>query len=97
MTALKGIIQNGQVVLPTPPNLPDETEVAVLPLRQAESDVDPLGPEEIARLLAQMDQVQPFELTAEERAALEADRRCRKEWEKAHFDERAAKPRSSWQ
>jgi hypothetical protein len=28
--ALKGIIQNGQVVLPAPANLPDGTEVTVL-------------------------------------------------------------------
>jgi hypothetical protein len=56
-----------------------------------------LGPDEIARTLALMDQVQPFEFTEQERAELEADRQGRKEWEKAHFDEHADRLRSMWQ
>jgi hypothetical protein len=55
-----------------------------------------LGPEEIARVLATMDQIQPLELSDEERATLHADRQARKEWEKAHFDEHADKLRSMW-
>jgi len=95
MIALKGVIQKGQVVLPTPAELPDGTEVTILPVRS--NDDEPMGPEEIARVLALMDGVQPFELTDEERAARDADRQARKEWEKAHFDEHAEKLRSQWQ
>ena len=97
-TPIKGIIKSGQVLLPRPAELPDGTEVDVVPVNAAEPDDEdrPMGPEEIARILALMDQVQPFESTDAERAAWEADRRARKEWEKAHFDEHADKLRSMW-
>ncbi len=32
MTILKGIIQNGQVVLPQPTDLPEGTEVQIVPI-----------------------------------------------------------------
>ncbi len=44
--------------------------------------------DEIARTLAAMERVQPFEMTDLERAAIEADRLARKEWEKSRFFER---------
>ena len=69
MIALKGVIKDGQVVLPKRADLPDGTEVDVLLVGQAEAEDDtPLGPDEIARLLALMDQAQPFDMTDEERA-----------------------------
>jgi hypothetical protein len=55
-----------------------------------------MTPEEIARTLAAMEKIEPFAITEEERAALEADRQARKEWEKAHFDEHAEKHRRIW-
>lgn len=99
MISLKGIIQQGQVVLQAPTDLPDGTEVAILPLQIAKSGTEdgPLEPAEIARLLALMDQVPPFELTDEERAARDADRQARKGWEKGQFDAHAEKLRSMWQ
>lgn len=97
MTPIKGIIQHGQVVLPRPAELPDGTEVHVVPVNAERADEDrPAAPEEIARILALMDQVQPFEMTDAERAAWEADRRARNEWEKAHFHEHADTLRSMW-
>ena len=39
--------------------------------------------EEIARTLAAMEKIEPFEMADEERDALEADRQARKAWEKA--------------
>jgi hypothetical protein len=57
----------------------------------------PMTPEEIARTLAAMAKIEPFEMTEQERAALQAVRQARKEWEKAHFDERAEKLRRSWE
>jgi hypothetical protein len=99
MIALKGVIKDGQVILRQRVDLPDGTEVKILPVGQPESENDDTGldPEQIAQLLALMDQVQPFEMTNEERAAWEADRKARKEWEKAHFDEHAEKLGKDWQ
>jgi hypothetical protein len=48
-----------------------------------------MTPEEIAQTLAAMEKIEPFEMSEQERSALEADRQARKEWEKAHFDEHA--------
>ena len=56
-----------------------------------------MTPEEIARALAALDTIEPFDLSDAERAALEADRQARREWEKAQFDEHAAKLRRIWE
>ena len=94
---LKGIIQDGQVVLPRPAELPDGTEVNVVPVQGLPDDEDwDNSAEGIADWLKWYDSLQPLLFTAEERAALEADRQARKEWEKAHFDERAEKLRGLW-
>ncbi len=99
MTPLKGIVQRGQILLAVPADLPDGTEVAILPWHREEpSEEDkPLDEEEIARLLALMEQMQPFEQTDEERAAEDARRESRKAWEKAHFEAHADKLGSMWQ
>jgi hypothetical protein len=99
VTTFKGIIQGGQVILPRPMDLPDGTEVEIVPMDQAEvaDDDGPVTPEEIARALAAMDRIQPFEMTDPERAMIEADRRERKEWEKARFQEHADRLRRIWE
>ena len=102
MTILTAIVRNGQLELPRPLDLPDGTEVKIrLPEQEGtdggQEDEGPVTPEEIARTLAALEKIEPFEMTDEERAALEADRRSRKEWEKAHFDERAEKLRRAWE
>jgi hypothetical protein len=101
MTTIIAIIRNGQLELPKPLDLPDGTEVEVL-VPELEgtdfaSEEQPMTPEEIARTLAAMDQVEPLEMTAEERATLDAHRQAQKEWEKAHFDERADKLGRMWE
>ena len=53
--------------------------------------------DEIARTLAAMEKIEPFEMTDGERAAIEADRQARKEWEKAQFDEHADRLRRIWE
>ena len=53
--------------------------------------------DEIKRTLAAMDKIEPLEFSDEEQAALEADRKARKEWEKTHFDERADKLQRMWE
>jgi hypothetical protein len=98
MVALKGVIKDGQVVLPQRADLPDGTEVEVLPLGRSEPEEDtPPDPDEIARRLALMEQVQPFAMTDEERAAWQADRQTRKDSEKAKFGEHAEKLRRMWE
>jgi hypothetical protein len=44
-----------------------------------------------------MDKIEPFEMTEEERAAIEADRLARKEWEKARFNEHADGLQRIWE
>jgi hypothetical protein len=98
MSTLKGIIRNGQVIVTEPTDLPDGTEVEILPVGLSSVDEEGLmTPEEIARTLAAMDRIEPFEMTDAERAAIEADRKARKAWEKAHFDEHADRLRRIWE
>jgi hypothetical protein len=92
---LKGIIRNGQVIVIGPTDLPDGTEVEILPLGL--SAVAQMNPDEIAWTLAAMERIEPFEMTDAERAAIEADRLARKEREKAHFDEHADRLRRIWE
>jgi hypothetical protein len=98
MSTLKGIIRNGQVIVVGSTDLPDGTEVEILPVgTSALNDEVQVAPDEIARTLAAMEKIEPFEMTDAERAAIEADRRARKEWEKAHFDEHGDQLRGNWE
>jgi len=98
MSTLKGIIRNGQVIVIGPTDLPDGTEVEILPVGpSAVDDQAQMTPDEIARTLAAMEKIEPFEMTEAERAAIKADRQARKEWEKAHFDEHADRLRRTWE
>jgi hypothetical protein len=102
MITITAVVRNGQVELPRPLELPDGTAVEIRLLEPAGTDSGPgqdapLTPDEIARTLAAMDKVEPFEMTEEERAALAADRLARKEWEKAHFEAHAEKLRKVWE
>jgi hypothetical protein len=75
--------------------MPDPEADNVPIARPAEESL--LTSEEIARILAAMERIEPLEMTDEERARLEADRLARKEWEKAHFEERAEKIQRAWE
>jgi hypothetical protein len=99
MTTFKGVIQNGQVVLLQPANLPDGTEVEILPLGlgAVADDEGPVTADEIARTLAAMENIEPFELTDQERASIESDRQARKDWEKTRFNEHADRLRRVWE
>jgi hypothetical protein len=57
---------------------------------------DKLSAEEIARTLAAMDRITPFEMTDAESAAWEGERQARKEREKAEFVEKAGTLRGMW-
>ena len=95
-TILKGVVRNGRIEVAEPIEFPDGTEVMIAESRAVESDDDPMSPEEIARVLAAMEKIEPFMLTPEEEAAWEADRKARKEREKAHFMENAQRLRRMW-
>ena len=98
MNTLKGVIHDGQVVLPQPTDLPEGTEVEIVPVGLAwPADEGPLTTDEIARTLAAMEAIQPFEMTDLERAALEEDRQLRKEWEKSRFNKHAERLREIWE
>ena len=98
MSTLKGIIRNGQVIVIGPTDLPDGTEVEILPVSLSALDHEgQVTPDEIARTLAAMEKTEPFEMTNAEWAAIEADRQARKGWEKAHFDERGDRLRKIWE
>jgi hypothetical protein len=96
MSAVRATWKNGQIVLDGPVAWPEGLRLVIEPEPAGAGDDTPLTAEEIARTLAAMDKVEPFDMTDEERAALEAERRARKEWEKAHFAERAEKLRGMW-
>jgi hypothetical protein len=98
MSAIRGIIRKGQVIMTEPANLPDETEVEIVPIGLTGSvdEEGTMSPDEIVRTLAAMDEIEPFDMTDEERAAIEADRQARKEWEKSRFNEHADRLRSMW-
>ena len=94
MLLLKGTIENGQVVLPQPANLPDGTPVTVLPHELGKTlgipDEDwPTKPDDIARLLTRMDRVEPFDMTPAEEADTLAWREKVKDYGLVKQEERA--------
>ena len=96
MTLIKAIVRNGRIETDEPIDLPDGTELFI-PVNGADDEDRPRTPEEIAATLAAMDKVEPFSWTEEERSAWEAERKARKEWEKAHFLEEAERLRKIWE
>jgi hypothetical protein len=99
MSAVRATWKNGQVVLDGPVSWAEGLRLTIEPEQSHEALAAdaPMTPEEIARTLSAMDKIEPFDLTDDERAAWEAERRSRKEWEKAHFAEHAEKLRRTWE
>jgi hypothetical protein len=102
MNAIRAVVRNGRLETDEPINLPEGTEL-LIPLPNGDSaqedseEVWDDSPEGIEAWLRWCDTLQPLIFTEEERAALEADRRARKEWEKAHFDQYADEVRRLWE
>lgn len=95
-----GTIQNGKVVSAEPIDLPDGTAVRITAPDNAQSEEDDgwdNSPEGIAAWLKRVESLEPLVFTEEEKKAWEAERLARKEWEKAHFDDEAAKLRRMWE
>ncbi len=84
MVAFNGTVKNGQVILDEPTGLPEGTRVQVLPVEASRSSLGireedwPTTPEDIAELIARIDQIEPLLQTPEEeaewRAALQAQK-----------------------
>lgn len=94
MSTIKATVRNGRIEPEGPLDLPDGTEVQIT---VPEKDDEPMSQAEIDRVLAAMDRMEPLQMTDAELAAWEADRRARKEWEKARFFEHADKLRKMWE
>lgn len=102
MITINATVRNGQIELDEPLDLPDGTKLLIpLPtgpdaIDQEEEDGWDNSPEGIAAWLKWYDSLQPLIFTKEERAAWDADRQSRQEWEKSHFEEHAEKLRRMW-
>jgi hypothetical protein len=102
MKAIKATVKGGRLEVQVPPDWPDGTEVLLQPVSR-ENGVGireedwPDTPEAIAEWLKWYDSLEPLIFTPEERVALEADRKQRKEFEKATFEQRAEKLRGMWE
>jgi hypothetical protein len=103
MSAIKGVVRNGQIVLDEPAELPEGTRVEVVPVESLRPTLGmreqdwPTTPEGIAALLARMDQIEPLIMTPEEEAAWKGDLKSQREHDKATFAERAEKLRRMWE
>jgi hypothetical protein len=102
MNAIRATVKGGRLDLQVPPDWPDGTEVILQPVLP-DSGVGireedwPATPEAIAEWLNWYDALEPLRFTDEERATPEADRKARREWEKAYFNEHADRSRGMWQ
>lgn len=100
MTTIKATVRGGRIEVDEPIDLPDGTELLIPIPNGADEGADPtqpLSPDEIARVLAVMDRMEPLAMTDRELADWEADRQARKEREKAHFGEYDEKLRRNWE
>jgi hypothetical protein len=97
MTTIRAVIRDRRIDVPAPQELPDGTAVLVTIGADRPNDESPMSPEEIAATLAAMEKVETKSWTAEERAAREADKQARRDWEKTNFVEHAEKLRRLWE
>ena len=93
MNAIKGIWHDGQVLLQEPADWPDGTTLIVEPTAPHATlglrDEDwPIKPDEIAKHLARMDQIQPLEMTPQEEAAWHAALKAQRDYDTANFEPR---------
>jgi hypothetical protein len=93
MNAVKGIYRNGQIILKSPTDWPEDCEVIVEPVVKEQTygirDEDwPTDQKGIAVLAASMGEFRPVEMTPEEEADLAAWRQKIKEYEIAKMQQR---------
>jgi hypothetical protein len=98
MITIKATVRGRRLEIQVPADWPDGTEVEIQPLEHAgNSNPDVMSAEEIARTLAAMDQIQPFDMTEAEHAAWQAECRTRRDREKADFVKHADELGSMWE
>jgi predicted DNA-binding transcriptional regulator YafY len=72
MTTIKTTIRNRRIEVPAPCEIPDGTEVILTIQASAALENEPLAPEEIARVLAAMQKLEPLEIPDDVAADLDA-------------------------
>jgi len=101
MDAIKAMVRNGRIETEDPINLPEGTELVVLPADQSSLEVMEAGwddsPEGIREWIEWLHTLQPLIFTPEERAEWEQARADRKVWDVEHSEERAEKLRRLWE
>ena len=98
MTTIKATVRGRRLEIDVPADWPDGIEVQIQPVGARPGDADDaISPDEIARTLAAMDQIEPFDMGNDELAAWEAERQRRKELEKAQFAQHAEELRRMWE
>ena len=95
MTTIKATVKDRRLELQVPADWPDGIEVEIHPFQEALGEA--MSPAEIARTLAAMDRIEPFEMTEAERVEWEAQRQAQKDREKAQFAAQADKLRRMWE
>ncbi|QJW96780.1 hypothetical protein [Frigoriglobus tundricola] len=93
MGKIKVTVRGGRLEVDEPINLPDGTELEI-PL--PDDGEGPMPADEIVRVLAAMDRIEPLDLTDTERAAWVAERADRKAREMAAFAEQSEEFRRMW-
>jgi hypothetical protein len=72
VTIVRTVIHDRRIEVPAPEDLPDGTEVILSIGTDVGDDDGPMSPEEIARVLAAMGQMQPLEIPDDVAADLDA-------------------------
>ncbi len=88
MNEIIATVKGGRVEAHVPPDWPEGTQVAIqlLDNDRMQDDEGPMSPEEIARTLAAMDKVEPFDMPAEDAADLDAWERKVRDYSIANVD-----------
>jgi hypothetical protein len=98
MTTIRAVVRDGRIEVDEPLDLPNGTVLQIpVPLDVEQTTDEPMSPEEIRDVLAAMDRMEPLQMSDAELAAWEADRKTRKNREKALFVERAEKLGRMWE
>jgi hypothetical protein len=94
---IRGTVKGGRLEVNVPADWPDGTEVEIHPSQAPRgADAEVIAAAEIARTLAAMDKVEPFEMSDAEQAAWCAERRADREREKSQFAELSERLRRMW-
>ncbi|MFO0967293.1 MAG: hypothetical protein U0793_17175 [Gemmataceae bacterium] len=72
MTTIKTMIRNRRIDVPAPEDLPDGAEVTLTIGTDKDQGDAPMSPEEIARVLAAMRELEPLEIAEDVAADLDA-------------------------